>query len=280
MMYKHIWLIKPLTNLHVGDENIESMGIVDKMIQRDALTTLPCIHSSSLKGALSEYVSFKKAESVKEIFGSDNAKPEESQKGSHTFFDAYLLFLPVPSSQDLYYRVTSLTVLRQFLDVLELFGFITKDKVYDNISELLSKLSKLSYNRRAFVFCNEEVNDLRIGDYPVQSLPVSSERKSYQSALEFLKGLGGENIAFLSDSDFSELCSDENLPIIARNKLDKGESKNLWYEQVVPRESVFYTVILEKGNNSLKDILDNKAVIQIGANATIGYGYCEFKWYK
>lgn len=81
----------------------------------------------------------------------------------------------------------------------------------------------------------------------------------------------------VSDRDFVSLCSDDNLPIIARNVLDNGESKNLWYEQVVPAETVFYTIIDSKGDATLANkIGDKDALVQIGANATIGYGYCKF----
>ena len=79
----------------------------------------------------------------------------------------------------------------------------------------------------------------------------------------------------VTKGNISEMCHDDNLPIIARNALDNGESKNLWYEQVLPSETVFYTIIQEEGE-ILKNALDGK-IVQIGANATIGYGYCEFK---
>ena len=78
-----------------------------------------------------------------------------------------------------------------------------------------------------------------------------------------------------ADEQFAEKCSNYNLPIIARNVLENGESKNLWYEQVLPSETVLYTIIQEEGEE-LKNALDGK-LVQIGANATIGYGYCEFK---
>ncbi|MEO0625668.1 MAG: type III-B CRISPR module RAMP protein Cmr4 [Bacteroidota bacterium] len=39
------------------------------------------------------------------------------------------------------------------------------------------------------------------------------------------------------------LARHQELPVIARNYLDNGQSKNLWYEEVVPRESIFGFVI-------------------------------------
>ena len=75
-------------------------------------------------------------------------------------------------------------------------------------------------------------------------------------------------------ANFQELCDDEHLPIIARNRLKNGESDNLWYEQVLPAKSVLGTII-ETDDNTLIEAL-NGHLVQIGANATIGYGYCTF----
>ena len=85
--------------------------------------------------------------------------------------------------------------------------------------------------------------------------------------------LNGREVHTIAPKEFSELCNNDNLPIIARNAL--GANTNLWYEQVVPSETIFYAIIQEP-NSTLKDCMDGK-IIQIGANATIGYGYCEFR---
>ena len=87
-----------------------------------------------------------------------------------------------------------------------------------------------------------------------------------------------KNVCFSeNDAKFIELCSDDNLPIIARNVLENGESKNLWYEQVIPAETVFYTLIDGGDDTSLTQrISAENAIVQIGASATIGYGYCKF----
>lgn len=82
---------------------------------------------------------------------------------------------------------------------------------------------------------------------------------------------------FSSKSKFKEAA--EELPVIARNQLDNGESQNLWYEELVPHESVFGFVVQSDDNATIREeftkALDSK-VIQIGANATVGYGFCLF----
>jgi CRISPR-associated protein Cmr4 len=44
------YLIHCKTNLHAGSGDT-NYGIIDKMVQRDPVTELPCIYSSSLKGS-------------------------------------------------------------------------------------------------------------------------------------------------------------------------------------------------------------------------------------
>lgn len=68
--------------------------------------------------------------------------------------------------------------------------------------------------------------------------------------------------------------------IIARNVLDNDtkKSKNLWYEEVVPADAVFYTIMKPayRGSEDVVRILSNKVsgqIMQIGGNETIGYGF-------
>jgi len=220
MNKNNIWLITAKTNLHVGNENTSSYGLIDKAIQRDALTNIPCINSSSLKGALNEYCSqgnegkeILNSKQRVEIFGGDKKdKKVDTQKGSYIFFDAMILALPKQDDDNLYKMVTCQKVLDLFKNKSEALG---------------------------------------IEEY---TLP---------------------NFEKVPDNEFAELCSDDNLPIIARNCLENGQSANLWYEQVLPAETVLYTFIDSKGSNTLDSVIKDK-IVQIGANATIGYGYCKF----
>ena len=51
---KQCFKITAKTNMHVGSGDT-NYGIIDKLVQRDVLSNLPMIHSSSLKGALREF---------------------------------------------------------------------------------------------------------------------------------------------------------------------------------------------------------------------------------
>lgn len=68
------------------------------------------------------------------------------------------------------------------------------------------------------------------------------------------------------------------LPVIARNHLENGMSKNLWYEEVVPRKTQFYFMVLSEYKNLLEQFSEKivkSEYVQIGANSSIGYGYCK-----
>ncbi len=71
----------------------------------------------------------------------------------------------------------------------------------------------------------------------------------------------------------------EELPVIARNQLENGISNNLWYEEIVPRETIFAWIVQSNGHADLEAEFLRKIdqqIIQIGANATVGYGFCHF----
>lgn len=83
----------------------------------------------------------------------------------------------------------------------------------------------------------------------------------------------GEDIYVIKDSELRNIA----LPTLARNKLDNGISKNLWYEEVVPHESIFYFPVISDTDDAFslfKDSVDGK-VIQFGGSASIGYGLCK-----
>lgn len=213
-MAKSAWLIIPQTNLHVGNESVVNFTVIDKAIQRDVTTGIPCINSSSLKGAIKEFMTHKQCNNIKEIFGSTKENRNDSQKGSAVFFDATLLAIPE--------QITG--------------G---------------SRCYRLVHNKEI------------VDSFIAKTTALGIENITY------------ENIA-IGDNEgeiFNELCEDDNLPIIARNCLENGESTNLWYEQVLPSQSVLATII--EGPEDLEEALDGK-IVQIGANATIGYGYCKF----
>ena len=77
----------------------------------------------------------------------------------------------------------------------------------------------------------------------------------------------------LTEGDFKEI----SLPVLARNKLNNGISENLWYEEVVPHESIFVFPAISENSGLLDKFKEtiNEKIIQFGGNASIGYGLCK-----
>lgn len=215
-----VWLIIPQTNLHVGNESVVNFSIIDKAIQRDAATGLPCINSASFKGAVKEYldqVSDMNDDTIIKLFGSVKKDKNTTRKGRAIFFDANLLAIPVPA-----------------------------------------------HNKKGY--------DLAYSDDVINSFVEKASVLGAEGITP--EGIKQEIGVDKQCDDFHDLCSDDSLPIIARNCLENGESKNLWYEQVLPSHSVLGTIIVIPNGDEF-DLLNGK-IVQIGANATIGYGYCRF----
>ena len=98
-----------------------------------------------------------------------------------------------------------------------------------------------------------------------------------QKTKDFL-GITDNNLILLNHEDFKKAVSADNLPVIARNQLDKGESQNLWYEQVLPRFTVFVMPLIHTDEHfeDFNKKLTKEGPVHIGANASVGYGFTQF----
>ncbi|MEA5260331.1 type III-B CRISPR module RAMP protein Cmr4 [Arcicella aquatica] len=223
-MKSTLFIIKNITNLHAGDGD-SSDGLIDKTVQRDPTTRIPVIHASSLKGSLREH--FKNLSETASIFGKEPKKEAsvDANKGSHIFWDARLLALPIQDDSHGYVLATTQDLIDDFKEVIKLCAVASTDK----LATLTNPVEKLT----------------------------------------------NKPLRVLSNTEFEEHC--ERLHVIARNNLENGKSVNLWYEEVVPRQALFYAVIQHPETESpLISKIKETNLIQIGANATIGYGQCQF----
>ena len=235
-------------------------GIIDNLIQRDVLTTYPNINSSGFKGALREHCKKCKDVDITNIFGSaPDAKIME--QGNYRFFDCRLLALPARTDREPYVLVTCAQALNEFLESAELF------KIDD-----WRKCEKVKDVQTAVANCNRggwwKGGKLSVEDFDYRSVCAAQ----YQ----ILNKLFDSNykVLLVPNKDFSVLCDDFHLPVVARNCLETGK-ENLWYEQVLPRESVLYTIIQSPDNEEC--VFGEEMLVQIGANASIGYGFCKMK---
>jgi len=265
-----LYIIETLTNLHVGAGDI-NFGVIDNQVQRDDITNLPNINSSSLKGAFREAFRDKEdreSNAQRYIFGQENSS-NDTQSGSYHFFEAQLLTRPVRSNSKPYFNATSPEAIINFLEVIESFNIEFDEKLKTE----LKKLSKLKpHKNEPLIF--ENIKDVILED------DKAKFDKNFKINTE-LQNFLGKNIALFEFSAFKEL----DLPVLARNALENGVSQNLWYEEVVPKKTKFFFFIgkpdnLDKSdergklngyNNSFDELLENP--VQFGANKSIGYGF-------
>jgi CRISPR-associated protein Cmr4 len=269
------------TNLHAGSGDA-NYGIIDKLVQREPSTNRPTIHSSSLKGALREYFEqphkypfdeIKKLTHpfIKEVFGS-HQNDDNMDTGKCRFLAAYLLSLPVRSNTIPYFMATSVDVLKELKQEAISTGYALNQALIAEIDSIVGLFPANGIEKGPFIFNNQFGTNVSLEDWKAT---VSDKMKVTE-----LEKITGNNLAVFNSKNFAELCS--QLPVIARNQLENGISKNLWYEEVVPRFSHFFqfTLVPDEKNSSIelfiKELTDTKNTFQIGANATIGYGYCKF----
>jgi CRISPR-associated protein Cmr4 len=266
-MKTELYKITTLSNLHVGSGDI-NFDVIDNQVQRDAITNMPNINSSSLKGAFREHFSNDENESnmVKYIFGPENNSNDSHQTGAYSFFEGQLLTRPVRSNVKSYFNATSKVIVKNLLQSIEDFeiDFDSEIKIE------LEKLLKIDVKKGSPVIF-ENINNAYLEDVRAVSNTLDISK---------LKEFLGEDLALFDDAEFAEL----DLPVLARNALKDGVSQNLWYEEVVPKKSTFFFCLGKPENIDPKDY-DQKikgfesrftkegSKLQIGANKSIGYGF-------
>ena len=264
--------IKTKTNLHVGSESI-NYDIVDKTVQRDSISNLPVINASSQKGALRYFFEIK--EEIEDVlidivFGKDG---EDASQGYVKFLDSYLLFLPLRANNQPFYYATSKSSLLNYCDFYDYLGY--------DLSEARTLIENL---KTVDCIYNE------LGDAYIEDIHCGKSTDNMVNILDLLGlDVDATQVALLSENNFIDAV--KHLPIIARNKIATNEAKtngNLWYEEMVPRESIFYTAMLDytQYSNRLEKLAKNKIqtfydtlntnLVQIGANASIGFGLCSY----
>ncbi|WP_251862253.1 type III-B CRISPR module RAMP protein Cmr4 [Clostridium sp. Marseille-Q2269] len=269
-----IYTIRCLTNMHVGSGDA-SYTLIDNQVQRDVITGFPTINSSSLKGSLRSFLDPEKSETeaIKYIFGD-----EKEGIGKYKLLGASLLSIPVRSNVKPFFRGTCPRIIKDFLGFIE--NFQLEKECKEDLKDDLKKLEEVANENKNCVWIlknfNKNIVIKQEDQLTIEEIDITLTKKIAFKNEDKIKKIFGENLVLIDDNSFSQIVG--RLPVIARNKLDNGESKNLWYEEVVPRETKFYFgVILGKEHKDEFKKIEGEEPVQIGGNATIGYGYCDIE---
>ena len=247
------------TPVHPGSGR--SMGVVDLPVAREAATDYPVLVGSGLKGALRDKAERTPEMDAKALFG------DEDKAGDLLVSDARLLLLPVRSLTGAFRWVTCPHLVERFRRVLERAGRPTPliAPTVPPVKTLSEGSGRLFLEERQFEICGQ------LGDGLIQA---ASELLVYEDTRKRL----ASQVAVLNDDDFAWFAR-FGLSIQARNVLEKDtkKSKNLWYEETLPPDTVMYALVAGRRPGSLKALGTlfpaKEPYLQAGGNETVGQGW-------
>jgi CRISPR-associated protein Cmr4 len=282
--------------LHPGAGN--SAGAIDLPVQREAHTGYPVIAASGLKGSLRDLAEKKlPQETVNGVFGLEveKGKQDTGYAGALSVGDAKLLALPVPSFTRTFFWVTCPLAVGRLARDLRI-ARVTMD--WEEIKEPTegTALVPSDYQIGEKLFCEEldftvslDVRVANLAKFLANQWTALQLGQAYHDKLQ-------RDLAVIRDSDFRYLTR-FGTQVSARNKLTSkkttgklpnGEEGNLWYEETLPPETIFYAPVfaeparggqtqLDSGEKVLekmeREVLADQ-LIQIGGNETLGQGWC------
>jgi len=255
------------TSIHPGAG--QSSGFVDLPVAREAATDYPVIVGSSMKGALLDAARDRgwSQDKRNRVFG------EHDNAGTLLVSDARLLLLPVRSLTSHFMWVTCPHLIERYLRDRKRCG-LSDDKVFDfsPVAEDDAESPKYLGPGVGDLFL-EERQFTRAGGIPDQLSEVIKPLIPHEETKKRLD----KQLVVLSDGSFAWFAR-YGLAINARNVLDEKTktSKNLWYEETLPPDSLFYLLLAERSDEALaktKELFANKPYLQVGGNETVGHGW-------
>lgn len=275
-----VFIYRAISPLHCGAA--EGSGGIDLPVARERTTSHPIIPASSLKGVWRDYcrLYWRKEEEWEIAFGCDPKDGDTTKKhfyaGCLGFTDAQILFLPVRASSGTFAMITCPLQVRRYIEFKCLAGLSDKvEGIYVPGENKLSPLFKehpFSKNG-AVLFLEDE--ELEINTDLFEKWPLGFDIP------ERLR----KRTAFVSDEVFRWFCRN-GLEVVAHNILnEEKQSDNLWYEEVVPSDSIFFSLVLtspphqsgeweSNDNGKYLTKLANTEVsfFQVGGHETTGRG--------
>ncbi len=280
------------TSLHPGTGT--TTGVIDLPIQRERHTGFPIMQASGLKGAmreLAENIWCKSSPEVNIIFG-----PEKSENaGSIGITDARLLAFPVRSLSEVYVWITCPTVLNRLKRDMEIAKILIadlpdimpqKEKTLTTQSSGLS--GKLILEEMLFTVdtsdASQNGNVEKWINEIIKFLPNNTTHNEVKKKMH-------KHLVVIHDDDFAYLVRYAT-QVSARIELKTNKtSNNLWYEESLPPDTLFYTMIFPMEPRANHDIIKKatdviealkcvlKDYIQVGGNETVGMGWCALGFY-
>ncbi|RMG26603.1 MAG: type III-B CRISPR module RAMP protein Cmr4 [Methanobacteriota archaeon] len=251
------------TQMHVGIGRSETF--VDLPFAREGITEYPFIPGTGIKGSLRHHFEVNHDDANHKLSGSFGT---QDNAGNIVFSDGRLLMLPIRSLSKTYYWVTCPYVLERLNRDLEVLGNDTKIPVPE-----VGRNEYVGPDHGSIVLEDREFK--RKGNTGFEEITTIFEKFiPHESTKKRVK----DQLIVLHDNDFKWFAK-YGLMIQARNvlKSETKTSKNLWYEEWVATDTVFYAMLFSR--NGEDDPLFEKFgqdYVQLGGNETVGQGICLF----
>lgn len=123
-----------------------------------------------------------------------------------------------------------------------------KQGEYEELIGVLDFLTNIEVEQRSPIVFNTSLDGAIVEDFELKA-GIYSEDVDDAMRTALYKYFG-KRVVLLHNNDFQRLCGENMLPVISRNYLESGESKNLWYEEVVPRLTQFYFPVMEEDRDA------------------------------
>lgn len=256
------------TSIHPGAG--QSTGFVDLPVAREAATDYPVLVGSSLKGALRQRAGTESMNDDSDGIDIDSIFGEQDCAGEVVVSDARLVLLPVRSLSGQFAWVTCPYLLERYSRDRTRAGLNGPDL---EVSVAEGKaLSNMSGPGPLF---------LEERQFDVDGAPDARVIKTLRELIKhgITANRLNEQLVILHNNDFAWFAR-YGLAINARNVLDaeKKTSTNLWYEETLPPDSLFYTLIADRKEGDslarLTQIFASKfPYLQAGGNETVGQGW-------
>ncbi len=261
------------TSVHPGAG--QSSGFVDLPVAREAATDYPVIVGSSVKGALLGMGRDRGISSseLRLLFGSaEIVDGGDGGAGTLLVSDARLLLLPVRSLTSHFMWVTCPHLIERYMRDCKRTDLDAKAFDLSSVNGDDAESPKYIGPEVGELFL-EERQFSRIGSLPDKLAETLIPLIRHDETKKRLK----KQLVVVSDQSFSWFAR-YGLSVNARNVLhkEKKTSENLWYEETLLPDSLFYLLLAERSGGSLDKLqaqFNEKPYLQIGGNETIGQGW-------
>ena len=239
------------------------MGVVDLPVAREVATDYPVLVGSSLKGALRQKANVDQERQKRHFGHRDHA-------GDLLVSDGRLLLLPVRNLTGIYRWATCPYLIERF----------SRDRARSGQHHPQIPTPKPESTE---VLAKEGSGTLFLEErqFSISGAPTAEIVDAIKPLLlhEETRNRLPEQLVVLNDNDFAWFAR-YGLAIQARNVLndDTKTSKNLWYEETLPPDTVMYALIAARGDLDARKTLrlllpESSPYLQAGGNETVGQGW-------